>query len=167
MKFLLLSAALCLVTSCRTIATPASQVSHAAPRLGARARTWEVRRNGEALGLVVLFQKSGRVSDSVYVVRNPWQQDLGLIDGLGRAFRYVPHREEPTWVGSGTVLTGALAILDVHDSCEMVELDEDEVRPVPGSSPSILTETAGNTASERIPEPSDTPSSDGGLPQSR
>lgn len=167
MKILLLSLALGLASSCRTVASSASQVPHAAPRVGARMRTWEVRRDGERLGLVVLFQESGRVRDSVYVVRNPWQQDLGLIDGLGRAFRYVPHREEPAWVGSGTVLTGALAILDINGSCELVEVDEDAARPVPGSSPAAPAETVGSAAPELPLDPSGAPPPDGGLPQSR
>lgn len=114
--------------------------------MGRRARVWELRSGGEPLGFVVQFQEAGRASDSLYVVRNSWNQDLGLIDGLGRAFRYLPHHEEPAWVGSGTVLAGARLILDVALPCALVEVTES------GSSPTAETSTASS------PEPSELPS---------
>lgn len=118
------------------------------------------------MGLVVQFQESGGVRDSLYVVRNTWHQDLGLIDGLGRAFRYVPHREEPVWVGSGTVLSGAQRILGVSGPCRLLEVTDP------------LLPSASGAAPLAAPRPAPCPSGDSpvalairgpgdGLPQSR
>jgi hypothetical protein len=162
MKLLLLTATL-LGAGCRTIATHEVS-SHPAPdvRVGARARTWEVRCGGELLGHVVLFQGHGHVRDSVYVVRNAWHQDLGLIDGLGRAYRYLLHEEEPAWVGSGTVAIGAQQILGAAAPCELIELDDS----VPGAAPAEAPASAVELTPETAPQPSEGPLPDGGLPQS-
>jgi len=150
MRHWIVSVALLACAGCRTTETVAS-----APvpevRLGKRERTWEVHCEGESLGFVVLFQERGRVRDSLYVVRNPWHQDLGMIDGLGRAFRYLPHREEPVWVGSGTIAAGAREILGAELDCVLVELDESACAAVDAA----------------VPTPSLDPSGAAGLPQSR
>ncbi len=113
--------------------------------MGRRARTWELRSGDEPLGFVVQFQERGRTRDSLYVVRNTWNQDLGLIDGLGRAFRYLPHHEEPAWVGSGTVLDGARRILEVALPCELVEVTES------GSNSPAETSTANSSEPSELP----------------
>src|SRR5262245_26057068 len=118
----------CLTTEMRPVASPPAPVV----RVGARARMGEVRGSDARLGLVVRCQEHGAARDSVYVVRNPWHQDLGLIDGLGRAYRYLPHEEEPAWVGSGTVLQGAERILDASE-CELVDVS-DEAAELPARS---------------------------------
>lgn len=153
MKFLLLCAALLSCAGCRTSATVASAP---APRLrlGTHQRTWEVRGGGEPLGLVVLFQEHGLARDSLYVVRNPWHQDLGMIDGLGRAYRYLPHQEEPVWVGSGTIAAGAREILGTGEDCELIELAD----PARASA---------SDPQEPLARPAGAPPPDGGLPQSR
>lgn len=166
MKFLLASALALLGTGCHTVATEVSSSHAPSVRLGTRARAWELRSAGEPRGLVVLFQESGRTRDSLYLVRNLWHQDLGLIDGLGRAYRYLPHLEEPLWVGSGTVLAGAQRILDAAETCELVEIPD----------PGLLAAGAGveNRADGReigaekhASAPIDASPSDEGLPQSR
>lgn len=155
MKFLLVSATLFACAGCRTITTSEVATSPASSmRVGTRARTWEVRSCGEPLGLVVLFQEHGRARDSLYVVRNAWHQDLGVIDGLGRAFRYLPHCEEPVWVGSGTIAAGAREILGTKAECELIEL----AHPA---------EASAGDSTELVACPADAPSPDGGLPQSR
>lgn len=140
---------------CRTIAT-SSVASALAPevRVGSRERVWEVRRGDEVLGLVVQFQERGLVRDSLYVVRNLWHQDLGMIDGLGRAFRYLPHCEEPVWVGSGTIAAGAREILGTDAECELIEIAEP-------------ARACAERSTEPAALPSDAPPSEGGLPQSR
>jgi hypothetical protein len=150
MKFLLVMLLAC--AGCRTTATNAV-ASAPSPRIrvGTYARTWEVRSGGEPLGLVVLFQEHGRARDSLYVVRNPWQQDLGVIDGLGRAYRYLPHCEDPVWVGSGTIAAGAREILGAEADCELIE----------------LAEVLADHSTEPVARLADAPPSDGGLPQSR
>jgi hypothetical protein len=163
MKPVLLGAALAVLLACRTTETRGLASASAQVRVGTHARTWEVRCAGEVVGLVVLFQERGLACDSVYVVRNPYQQDLGLIDGLGRAFRYVPHLEDPAWVGSGTIALGAERILSVRGPCELVETgvreplhDEFASRP----------QEARSTAYANTPELAGTALPDAGLPQS-
>ena len=104
-----------------------------------------VRGEGERVGLVVRFEgdEPGRAH---YMVRNIWHQDLGLIDHLGRAYRYVPHRPEPLWVGTGTVEEGVEEILGVDD-CLLFELpfqapggpapivEDREAEPTGGAAP--------------------------------
>ena len=155
MRFLLGSVMLVACAACRTIATSeVTSVPAKSVRVGTRERVWEVRSGDELLGLVVQFQERGFAHDSLYVVRNPWHQDLGLIDGLGRAFRFLPHCEEPVWVGSGTITAGAREILGVETECALIEL-ADPASMLAGRS----TEPAA--------QPSDAPPSEGGLPQSR
>src|SRR5262245_49062185 len=122
MKSLLLTSALALLASCRTTETRGPARAPAPiVRLGTRARTWAVRCGDELVGLVVLFQERGLARDSVYLVRNTWNQDLGLIDGHGRAYRYLPHQGDPAWVGSGTIAGGVERILGARGPCELFE----------------------------------------------
>lgn len=153
MKLLLVGTVI-LCASCRTVASAVSSSPLPEVRVGTRERTWEVRSSGETLGFVVLFQERGLVRDSLYVVRNRIHQDLGLIDGLGRAFRYVPHCEEPVWVGSGTIAAGAREILGAEQECELLELAQPAGSPNGGSAVPVA-------------RPADSPSSEGGLAQPR
>lgn len=152
----------CRTTSIREMSsTPTPRV-----RVGMHKKTWEVRSGGESLGLVVLFEDRGREQDSLYIVRNAWHQDLGLIDGLGRAYRYLPHREEPAWVGSGTIAAGAQHILGAASACELIELEGPAGHPLPGTTPEISRESL-EAGPEQPAEPSGGSPPDGGLPQSR
>jgi hypothetical protein len=153
MKLLLVGAAV-LCASCHTVASAVSSTPLPEVRVGTRERTWEVRRGEETLGFVVLFQERGRARDSLYVVRNRIHQDMGLIDGLGRAFRYVPHCEEPVWVGSGTIAAGARGILGAEAECELLELAPPAGSPHAGAPGAVAL-------------PTDGPSPDGGLAQPR
>jgi hypothetical protein len=154
MKVLLVGVVLLACASCRTTASTVASAPLPEVRVGTRERTWEVRCGGEPLGFVILFQERGLVRDSLYVVRNPFHQDLGVIDGLGRAFRYVPHCEEPVWVGSGTIAAGAREILGARRECELRELAEPAHERSEGSF-------------GPVPDPSGAPSPEGGLAQSR
>ncbi|MCZ6597660.1 MAG: hypothetical protein O7B99_08485 [Planctomycetota bacterium] len=111
--------AVALSTACRTTqverrAAPVQPVvRHLAP-----VRAWDVTAREGVVGRVVQFTSA---EDSVYMVQNPWNQDLGMIDQLGRAWRYRPHEREPAWVGSGTILEGAQTILGV-EGCRLEEI---------------------------------------------
>jgi hypothetical protein len=168
MKSVLLGAALAALLGCRTTETRGlSSAPPAQARVGTRARTWEVRCAGEVVGLVVLFQERGLARDSVYVVRNPWQQDLGLVDGLGRAFRYVPHLEDPAWVGSGTLALGAERILGAEGRCELVETGAHEALDGDlATLPQDARSTLDASAPELAPELAGAALPDEGLPQS-
>lgn len=71
---------------------------------------WRVVEAEVELGFVLRFEASedGRTFHSV---RNQWNQELGLVDAEGRAWRYRPHASEPEWLGTGTVGQGAARIL--------------------------------------------------------
>ena len=167
MKLALVISMLPLLGACRTVAT--REVSNQPPvtvRVGQRARSWEVRQGDERVGLVMLFQDRGRIGDSLYIVRNNWNQDLGLIDGLGRAYRYLPHHKEPAWIGSGTIALGAERILGLDRSCALVEFDVEAQ-----AAPAELAEQrpAENSVEprENAPTPASSPAApDEGLPQS-
>lgn len=165
MKSLLVTTLL-LGAGCRTISTrEVSSTPTPSVRVGTRARAWDVFSDGARLGLVVLFEDGRRAPDSIYVVRNAWHQDLGLIDTLGRAYRYLPHHEEPAWVGSGTIAAGAQRIFGSSGECELIEVTELETGPLPGSAEAPAR--ADHACEPQPARPSDAPPSDVGLPQSR
>jgi hypothetical protein len=45
-----------------------------------------------------------------------------MIDLQGRAWRYRPHRREPEWLGTGTILKGARLVLGGGAASRMVEI---------------------------------------------
>lgn len=96
-------------------------VRHALP-----THAWRVLSGGWEVGLVVRFEE-GDTGRFLYVVRNRHNQDLGLVDANGRAYRYRPYEEEPEWLSTGTMLDGALAILGIPGG-ELQELALDELR---------------------------------------
>jgi hypothetical protein len=116
--------------ACHVVEIREPVANSAEMRVGVPARSWEiVDERGEAIGLLVRFDVSGSPEDSLYMVRNVWHQDLGLVDAHGRAFRYLPHHREPAWIGCGTVLEGVERILKRED-CALAEMPFDEpVRP--------------------------------------
>lgn len=96
-------------------------VVDAEPLKGRAVRVWEaVSRSGERLGLLVRFEAS-LASEVHFMVRNPWHQDLGLIDANGRAYRFLPHARDPVWVGTGTIAEGVARVLEAG-ACELLEL---------------------------------------------
>ena len=154
--------------SCLTTETRRHLSSTATPevRVGALTRVWEIYSGDELAGRIVLFQAQGAARDSVYTVRNPWQQDIGLIDGLGRAYRYVPHQREPSWVGSGTVAQGVERILGLASPCRLVEVASpapDSPAPADERTPSGTT----NPTPGALPAGSEHASADEGFAQSR
>ena len=66
-------------------------------------RAWFVVSDDRPRGTVVRYETFESPPRIVYFVRNVHHQDLGVIDHLGRAFRYHPHREEAEWLGSSGV----------------------------------------------------------------
>jgi hypothetical protein len=131
-----LPAALLLLAAgaCRTVHIEEPVSISAEMRVGRPGRCWEITDDeGEPIGQLVRFDVQGSPEDSLYMVRNVWHQDLGLIDAHGRAFRYLPHHKEPAWIGCGTVLEGVGHILR-RAGCALVELPFEEPArpPAPG-----------------------------------
>ena len=93
----------------------------------AAVRSWLAQGPpGPALGCVVRLEtpERGEGADGrfFFVVRNLYSQDLGLIDALGRAYRYRPHAAEPEVLGSGTVAEGAARILAADGPVDLLEI---------------------------------------------
>jgi hypothetical protein len=130
-----LPVALALLGACATTERRVPIVSDSpAVRTARPARAWEVRRGDEVVGRVVYFEERSDLRGAIYVVRNPWHQDLGMVDALGRAYRYLPHHLEPAWVGTGTVAQGVARILGLPVA--ECELDEVEL-PASAEAPSV------------------------------
>ncbi|MFT5288628.1 MAG: uncharacterized membrane protein YraQ (UPF0718 family) [Planctomycetota bacterium] len=92
---------------------------------------WEVVLDGETFGRVIRFDVEGWPGETRFVVQNPYGQDMGMVDALGRAFRYVPHRPA-LWVASGTVPEGTAAILKLTGNLELQEVAlTDSIQAVP------------------------------------
>jgi hypothetical protein len=95
------------------------------PVLTAPVRAWRLAHEATTLGYVVEFADPGapgRADRLFFSVRNPWQQELGSIDGLGRAWRFVPHSEDPEWLSTGTVRDGAAGILRAPAGADLEEI---------------------------------------------
>jgi hypothetical protein len=90
-------------------------------------RAWEMVREGQVLGVVVQFAELAG-ERRFYSVRNAQQQELGLVDELGRAWRYRAHITEPEWLGTGTVLDGVRSILSVGAEIQGFEVPIDTLR---------------------------------------
>jgi len=104
---------------CVTTETRRPVLTQSEMRVGLPSRAWEVLdQNGDNVGIVVLFQAAGLL-EPAYMVQNVWHQDLGRVDQLGRAFRYVPHAEEALWIGSGTLTEGVEGILQ-SGPCQLI-----------------------------------------------
>jgi len=114
------------VGGCRVVSeeAPAGLLAARPVKLDVR-RTWAIVSAGESLGQVVELAadaRDGQPAARCFSVRNTLGQELGRIDGLGRAWRHELFASEPAWVGSGTLAEGAAAILASDAPVELVEL---------------------------------------------
>ena len=85
-------------------------------------RVWQLVIDGEPQGVVTRYESDEQPPRTFFLVRNLARQDLGLVDSLGRAWRYRPHEREAEWVATGTVLQGAVAIVGLAGVGELREL---------------------------------------------
>jgi hypothetical protein len=91
-------------------------------------RAWTLMEDGERLGVIVLYatptssESAEGAGAHYYSVRNGWHQELGTVDALGRTFRHVPHEREAQWIGTGTLLEGARAVLGAGPQAELIEV---------------------------------------------
>ncbi len=124
-SLLLLFVGACLCTclwGCQTRVqrTQADTVALEAARSHA-CRAWEFVHEGRVAGVLVEFQEN-HGERRFFSVRNAAQQELGLVDEHGRAWRFVPHGEDPEWLGTGTVLEGARLVLGLESGAEAFEV---------------------------------------------
>jgi hypothetical protein len=133
LRALLLGVAL-LPSACRTTREPTSHdLDRARAVKGSPARAYALRADGALAGYLVHFESNGDPARAFYSVRNPMQQELGLIDGLGRAWRYRPFQEEPEWLYTGSVSEGARRILGAREGAKLEEISLQEAAFRPGS----------------------------------
>lgn len=135
-----------LTAACRTIETKRPIYRSEPVRTAPPTRMFEVQDERGPQGFVVLFEATASPQEALYVVRNLHQQDLGVIDALGRAFRYQPHEEKPTWVGSGSILRGVHRILKTRSQPIMqeVSLPESPARSLFTAEKSAPTQSQRN-----------------------
>ena len=119
------------LSACRT--TEVERSTNSGLRTIPRAQpslAWSVSLDGEQFGRVVRFDVAQQPSQTRFVVQNPFGQDLGLIDSLGRAFRFEPH-QKPTWVGTGSIEEGVAAILSLTGNLRLQEVALSELETDP------------------------------------
>jgi len=128
---MLMRVALLLVCACAAAHTTAciTERESSPPGLDSavvqRARavqSWSIHERGARVGSVVRYEHVNEPERYFYMVRNRHDQDLGMIDALGRIFRQRPHSEEPEQIGSGSVLEGARRILRLGKRAELREM---------------------------------------------
>jgi hypothetical protein len=114
---------LVLLGACRTEVQRTLRYDHGAAEAAwsAPTRAWEVVSDGRVVGVVVEFRESGD-GRRFFSVRNPEQQELGMVDEHGRAWRIRAHEAEPEWLGSGTVAEGAARVLDLRQPATLFEV---------------------------------------------
>jgi hypothetical protein len=89
---------------------------------GAPGRAFDVRRQGELIGLAQRYEADGLPGRGWTVVQNPYGQDLGLLDEHGRAWRYRPFGAEPELLGTFDTAEGIARLLGVGQAgLEVVE----------------------------------------------
>ena len=124
---------LLLALGCQTrVVTSPAWSAEAVPAYSQAARAWEVVERGQVVGVVIEFDAQG--GRRFYSVRNAWHQELGLVDSMGRAWRYRPHAREADWLGSGTLIEGAAQVLGIGGQAELFEVRleqlQDDVRTI-------------------------------------
>jgi hypothetical protein len=101
-----------MAASCRTTSTSTTpNVSSAVIVRGKPHGAWQVVDADRLVGWVVRYETPDTGERAYYSVRNEHQQELGVVDVDGRAWRYRAHQREPDWLGTGTIAGGARAIL--------------------------------------------------------
>lgn len=126
MKLVLTALALAGLCACRTEhRSEAADSSRVATEHTQPERAWSVLDAGVVAGYVVLFSDPAAPANpnrQFFSVRNPFQQELGMVDGLGRIWRYQPHQREAQLLGSGTLIDGVRRILDAGAQAELSEV---------------------------------------------
>ncbi|HUR27559.1 MAG TPA: hypothetical protein VM509_05185 [Planctomycetota bacterium] len=97
-------------------------------------KAWRVLDGGNLRGFVVCFADPKRPGRRTYSVRNELHQELGTIDELGRAWRFVPHQREAQWVCTSTLVHGATALLEAGSGALLEEVALDVLRAAPATA---------------------------------
>jgi hypothetical protein len=101
------------------------------PTVSLPTRAWRAAPEGlesVTVGWVVQFDPAEGEREGYWSVRNAWHQELGMVDALGRAWRFEPHIEEARLVGAGTVAEGVGSILESAAGVTLLEVPMDQLR---------------------------------------
>lgn len=110
--------------ACRTTTTSAPvHASEAVVTRSVPVEAWELREREAVLGTILRYVETGRSARTFFLARDREGHELGMIDAQGRAWRYRPHRRDPEWVGTGTVLRGGRSILGGGAASELVPIE--------------------------------------------
>lgn len=97
---------------------------------------WQVVEGERTVGWVVRYETAVASDRAYFSVRNVHQQELGVVDLDGRAWRYRAHQREPEWLGTGTVAGGVRGILSASDRAQLVTVALDRLgEPAVASAP--------------------------------
>lgn len=116
----------CTQTGCVTTSRSVSPREEFDVRHAAATRAWLVVDGSQTIGEMVRYDDRAGAR-FFYSVRNLLHQELGLIDSLGRAYRFRAHQPEPTWTGTGPVLEGVRRILESSSASELREVAVSEL----------------------------------------
>lgn len=90
-------------------------------------RAWLVHDGQDRMvGSVVRYEEPAGEQRFSYIVRNIHEQDMGMVDQLGRAYRYRPH-QGPEWLSTGPVEEGVLVILGQGPDGTLREISLEEL----------------------------------------
>ena len=127
MASLILASGLCLTTaSCLVTERRNAPISVPPAVTTSPEQAWTIQDSeGQPLGFLVHFEEStaNATPRGFFSVRNPYQQELGLVDDLGRSWLFEPHAKSPKWLGSGTVAEATGRILGCEISLTKTSLD--------------------------------------------
>ncbi|MAF64894.1 MAG: hypothetical protein CMJ84_04450 [Planctomycetes bacterium] len=97
-------------------------LAHAQPTHCRARRAWEVVSAGAVVGVVVEFVEPRQASRRFFSVRNAHHQELGMVDALGRAWRFRPHGADAECLGSGPLLSSTVRVLAIEGPCLLFEV---------------------------------------------
>jgi hypothetical protein len=117
-----------LAAACRTTTTSSPTNLDSAVIVRAMPHdAWQVLDGERLVGWVVRYETAVAGDRAYFSVRNVHQQELGVVDLDGRAWRYRAHQREPEWLGTGTIAGGARGILGASEKAELVQVELDRL----------------------------------------
>ncbi len=121
MKLPLLLAAALVLSGCITSEVSEPAAATVPPVIVSDAtELWRIHEAGVHRGWLVRYTPWGEPQDAFLSVRNPWQQELGMIDGESRWWRFQAHDREPVLIGAGATADGVTAILELVEAPQLI-----------------------------------------------
>jgi hypothetical protein len=88
---------------------------------------WQLVDGEKVVGWIVRYETAVSGDRAYFSVRNVHQQELGVVDVDGRAWRYRAHQRDPEWIGTGTIAAGARDILGASETTLLVPVGLDRL----------------------------------------